>query len=86
MATSVARVSSLWKRSPSPMTCFSGRTGPQRGLFRYSRCRAARDNARMIGHMLVHGFNRDKDFGFPHKWAAQLNLTRECFIGLGAEP
>ena len=38
----MARTSSLWKRNLSPMTCLQHANRPQSGLFRYSRCRAAR--------------------------------------------
>ncbi|MGQ9367793.1 GNAT family N-acetyltransferase [Azospirillum sp. ST 5-10] len=38
------------------------------------------DNQVMIGYMQAHGFNRDKEFDFPHKRAALMALSRERFF------
>lgn len=38
------------------------------------------DNDRMINHLQRVGFHRQKDFDFPHKRAAMMALTRECFF------
>lgn len=38
------------------------------------------DNDRMIGYLQKVGFHRQKDFDFPHKRAAMMALSRECFF------
>lgn len=38
------------------------------------------DNAVMIGYLQSHGFNRERDFDFPHKRAALMALSRERFF------
>lgn len=38
------------------------------------------DNDRMINHLQKVGFHRQKDFDFPHKRAAMMALSRECFF------
>ncbi|MEQ5837049.1 GNAT family N-acetyltransferase [Marinobacter sp. NFXS9] len=38
------------------------------------------DNDRMIHHLQRIGFHRQKDFDFPHKRAALMALSRECFF------
>lgn len=38
------------------------------------------DNERMIGYLQKVGFCRQKDFDFPHKRAAMMALSRECFF------
>lgn len=39
------------------------------------------DNAVMIGYLQTYGFNRERDFDFPHKRAALMALSRERFFG-----
>ena len=38
------------------------------------------DNARMIAYLQAQGFDRVKEFDFPHKRAALMMLSREAYF------
>jgi acetyl CoA:N6-hydroxylysine acetyl transferase len=41
------------------------------------------DNEKLIGYLLQHGFEKLKEFDFPHKRAALMRIDRDAFFKVG---
>src|SRR3954471_1349371 len=86
-ALAVARASSLWKRSPSPMTCFQRANWPSTPALDYSRCALPghssflsdrQDVAVALGGV---GVRRGAEYGIGTRWNCHLRVRMALIQG-----